>query len=93
MSGITLPPLAFSRGDTIRQHGAGGRGFTYELVATEPYTRPSGTASAVLTWRGRCAVCSVPFDVSSGRKPHRYLVRTCAAHRGAKPVTWSAVTP
>ncbi len=72
--------LRWAVGDTFQER-AGGYLHTYRLTAIKPYVNRYGHASAVLYWRGACAVCGGVLVALSGRRPEE-LVRTCLAHRG-----------
>ena len=37
----------------------------FHLVATEPYTRKDGSATALAIWRGTCRVCGSAYEVST----------------------------
>jgi hypothetical protein len=72
--------MNYQIGHRIQQQTRNGR-FGYRLESVEPYTTIRGVPSAILTWRGTCAVCGAAFSVTSGRKPARWLQRTCEQHR------------
>lgn len=66
---------------TIRVETANGADFVYRLIARRRYVRRDGVISAVLTWRGRCAVCHREFTCKAGPETAS-LPRTCDTHRG-----------
>ena len=76
-----VPPLRWGIGETLRQRTRQGM-HAYTLKAVAPYTTRAGSPSIVLTWEGRCAVCGQPFVIRTGRKPNRWITRTCPEHRG-----------
>ena len=54
------------------------------LTAIEPYTRRDGAASAILTWTMKCATCSAPYTVTTGREgpaSRNLKIKNCPAHR------------
>jgi hypothetical protein len=73
--------LQYAVSDQVEQKTRNGR-FGYQLTDIKPYTTIHGVPSAILTWRGTCAVCGAPFTVTTGRQPPRWLRRTCPKHRG-----------
>jgi hypothetical protein len=75
-----VPPLRWGIGETLRQRTRLAV-HAYTLKAVAPYMTRGGSPSAILMWEGRCAVCGQPFIIRTGRKPDRWLARTCPEHR------------
>jgi hypothetical protein len=59
--------MNYQIGHRIQQQTRNGR-FGYRLESVEPYTTIRGVPSAILTWRGTCAVCGAAFSVHFGQK-------------------------
>lgn len=87
--GAVVIPLRFKIGDTIRQRAA-GRSYTYTLTTTEPFVCRSGRETTLLTWEGCCVICGAPFTTTTGRRPPRWMARTCLADRGTPRDYWPA---
>ncbi len=64
----------------IGDEATGPSGQNYVLLKTEPYQRPSGEMSTILTWRSVCRVCGAPFECKSGPTSHGAAVH-CPEHR------------
>ncbi len=72
---------ALAPGDSITQTTRRGA-HPYTLAEITPHVTRKGAATFILHWRGDCARCGTEFTVTSGRRPSRWLTRTCPAHRG-----------
>lgn len=62
---------------TIITQRAAGIDHTYKLIGERPHLNRHGNLTRVLTWRGKCCICGIPFVCFTPLKGSRYMVRTC----------------